>query len=187
VARDYKHSRRKQQKRAQAPGWLWMLFGLAVGLSVAALVYFGDRAPASRQPRPATAAVPSSTQAELQDRESAKEDTNRFDFYEMLPKFEVVIPEKEPDARPDNRPEAIAKPGSYVLQAGSFHNYADADRRKATLALQGIESRIQRVTIDQDTWHRVRIGPYSDLSQVNRLRQQLRDGQIEVLVIRLSD
>ena len=79
------------------------------------------------------------------------------------------------------------KAGTYVLQAGSFQNYADADRRRATLALQGIESQIQRVTIDQDTWHRVRVGPYSELNEVNRLRQQLRDGQIEVMVIRLSE
>ena len=163
-----------------------MLFGLAVGLSVAVLVYFGDRRPDSRQPKSATAA-PSSTRAELEERKSTKEETSRFTFYDMLPKFEVVIPEKESDARPDNRTEAIAKPGSYVLQAGSFHNYADADRRRATLALQGIESRIQRVTIDHDTWHRVRIGPYSDLSEINRLRGQLRDAQIEVMVIRLSE
>lgn len=187
MARDYKHARRKQQKRSQTPGWLWMLFGLAMGLSVAAAVHFGDRAPAARRPTPTTTAVPSSSEAELRSDESDGEEASRFTFYEILPKFEVVIPEKEPDARPDNRPEAIEKAGTYVLQAGSFQNYADADRRRATLALQGIESQIQRVTIDQDTWHRVRVGPYSELNEVNRLRQQLRDGQIEVMVIRLSE
>lgn len=163
-----------------------MLFGLAIGLSVAVAVYVHGRRPADDRPRPAVSSTPSSTHAELEQEESSLDKPTRFDFYEILPKFEVVIPEKEPHARPDTRAEAITKPGSYVLQAGSFQNYADADRRMASLALQGIESKIQRVTIDDDTWHRVRIGPYSDLEEVNRLRERLREAEIEVMVIRLS-
>ena len=46
-----------------------------------------------------------------------------------------------------------------MLQAGSYKNFADADRVRAQLALQGIESKVQKVTVDNDTWHRIRIGP----------------------------
>ena len=74
-----------------------------------------------------------------------------------------------------------------VLQAGSFSEFTDADRRRATLALQGIESRIQRVTIDDKTYHRVRIGPIDDLDQLNVLRARLRAANIDVLRIRLGD
>ena len=74
-----------------------------------------------------------------------------------------------------------------MLQAGSFTEFKEADRRRATLAMQGIQSKIQRVTIDDKTYHRVRIGPIDDLNQLNVLRSRLRDAQIDVLRIRLGD
>jgi cell division protein FtsN len=43
------------------------------------------------------------------------------------------------------------------------------------------------VTIDDKTYHRVRIGPTRDLDQLNRLRSRLHDAQIDVLRIRLGD
>jgi cell division protein FtsN len=73
------------------------------------------------------------------------------------------------------------------LQAGSFTTYADADRRRAQLALQGIESSIQKIKIDNKTYHRVRIGPTSDLDQLNLLRSRLRAAKIDALRIRLGD
>ena len=82
---------------------------------------------------------------------------------------------------------AIVEPGLYVLQAGSFSRYEDSDRRRAELALQGIESSIQRVTIDDRTYHRVRIGPIDDLDQLNMLRSRLRAARIDALRIRLGD
>jgi cell division protein FtsN len=111
----------------------------------------------------------------------------RFDFYHMLPNFEVVIPEQEPDVRVDAAPQTVDKPGMYILQAGSFSEYKDADRRRAALALHGIESRIQRVAIDDRTYHRVRIGPVSDLKELNILRNRLHQANIDVLRIRLPD
>ena len=111
----------------------------------------------------------------------------RFTFYDMLPNFEVIIPEQEPNVAADDAPQAVIEPGIYVLQAGSFSEYADADRRRAQLALQGIESKIQRVTIDDRTYHRVRIGPIDDLDELNLLRSRLRAAQIDVLRIRLGD
>jgi cell division protein FtsN len=73
------------------------------------------------------------------------------------------------------------------LQAGSFAALADADRRRAELALLGLESRIQRVSIDDKTFHRVRIGPVSDLDELNLIRNQLRQAKIDVLRIRLAE
>jgi len=81
----------------------------------------------------------------------------------------------------------VVESGTYILQAGSFSTYSDADRRRAQLALQGIESTIQRVAIDNKTYHRVRIGPISDLDELNMLRSRLRAANIDVLRIRLGD
>jgi cell division protein FtsN len=164
-----------------------MLFGLTVGLSVAFAIYINDRTPGT--PVKPVAERPSNIDmnSEADDSQTEKPPESRFDFYSMLPKFEVVIPEHEPDVRADSAPQAVLVPGVYVLQAGSFTEYKDADRRRATLALQGIESKIQRVTIDDRTYHRVRIGPIDDLNELNVLRSRLRQAQIDVLRIRLGD
>jgi cell division protein FtsN len=104
----------------------------------------------------------------------------------MLPKFEVVIPEQDESAPAQSRVAALQKAGVYVLQAGSFRNSADAERVRAMIALQGVQSKIQRVSIDRDTWHRVRIGPITDLRKLEDTRDKLRQVQIEALVIRVG-
>lgn len=163
--------------------------GLAIGLSVAMAVYLYDRRPAARiaqqqdapmtkDEAPASAGpAPASQQAEQE-----------FDFYEMLPKFEVVIPEDGGKvAREAANGAAVQKPGAYYLQAGSFRNHADADRVRALIALQGVESKIQKVTIDKDTWHRVRVGPITNLQKLEDTRSKLRQAQIDALVIRVGE
>jgi cell division protein FtsN len=62
----------------------------------------------------------------------------------------------------------------------------DADRVRALIALQGVESKIEKVTVDNDTWHRVRIGPISNLQKLEETRSKLRQAQIEALVIRVG-
>jgi cell division protein FtsN len=181
----------RSSKQSEYPSWVWMLFGLSIGLSVALAVYIKDRgATVAALPRQ----QPVSLQSALDDNNEApapaaepEPKSNRFTFYDMLPNFEVVIPEQEQDVAADNAPGAVLEPGVYVLQAGSFSAFADADRRRAQLALQGIESKIQRVTIDDKTYHRVRIGPIDDLDKLNVLRSRLRSAQIDALRIRLGD
>ncbi|MBV8805892.1 MAG: SPOR domain-containing protein, partial [Sinobacteraceae bacterium] len=69
--------------------------------------------------------------------------TEKYDFYEMLPNFEVVVPEKEKDVKRDPPATAqIERQGVYVLQAGSYRNEADADRVRAQLAMQGIDAKV---------------------------------------------
>jgi cell division protein FtsN len=50
-----------------------------------------------------------------------------------------------------------------------------------------VESKIQKVTVDTDTWHRVRIGPITDLQKLEETRSKLRGAQIEALVIRVGE
>jgi len=58
---------------------------------------------------------------------------------------------------------------------------------KAELALLGIVAHIQKVTVDDKTYHRVRVGPVDQLGQLNMLRKQLRDAKIEALVIQVGE
>jgi len=189
-----RRKRRQPKRKEEFPGWMWMVFGLTIGLSVAFAIYVNGLS------RPdATAAVTpvkKEPQVVLDDNseqrtgaapETEEKPPSRFDFYSMLPNFEVIVPEQEPDVIRDVQPQAVLQPGNYVLQAGSFSRYEDAERRRAELALQGIESRVQKVSIDDKTYHRVRIGPLQDLDKLNMIRSRLRQANIDVLRIRIGD
>ena len=188
-----KKRRRARSKKSQYPPFVWMLFGLAIGLSVAVAVYVKDREPTrvtqSEPPRPASlqSALDDNDEPATESLAIEKPKDKRFTFYDILPNFEVVTPDEEPDVKADREPKAIEEPGVYVLQAGSFSTNKDADRRRAELALHGIESHIQRVKVNDRNYHRVYIGPTEDLDELNLLRSRLRAAKIDVLRIRLSD
>ena len=183
AARDYKTKRRKPTGFS---GWMGVVCGLAFGLGVAGIVYIKDHRPDAPLARTAKADKKKFHGNEPLDAEpgdsSAEEPAKSYDFYDQLPKFEVVVPEKDKDVRPDTRSVPETRRGTYVLQAGSYKNFADADRVRAQLALQGVESKVQKVSVDNDTWHRIRIGPISKLDELNRLRQILRKADVDVLV-----
>jgi cell division protein FtsN len=189
MPRDYKHTRRRNHHHGLS-GWAGLSVGLVIGLTVALAVYLYDRRPDGR-----AGAANAPMTAEDAPRDEARapasqrtEPESQFEFYDMLEKFEVVIPESERPVR-GNVPVPVtgSRPGTYVLQAGSFRNLADADRMRATLALQGIESGIQKVTVDNDTWHRVRIGPIRDPNRIAETQRQLRESRINALLIRVGD
>jgi cell division protein FtsN len=188
VKRDYKPTRRRA---GGFSGWLGVACGLSLGLGVAAAVYLKVRPepPAAQTPKAYKRKAPGgeAPDADGGDAGAADESAKSYDFYSMLPKFEVVVPEKDKEVKPDIRAVPETRRGTYVLQAGSYRNFADADRVRAQLALQGVESKVQKVSVDNDTWHRIRIGPISKLDELNRLRTILRKADVDVLVIRVGD
>ncbi len=179
-----------RRRKQDYPGWMWMLFGLSIGLSVAFAVYVKDLGPpaepATLQPA-SMQSVPDDISEDAGGQTEEPEKKRRFSFYDILPNFELVVPERKPDIAADYAPQAVVEPGVYVLQAGSFSTNADADRRRAELALQGIESHIQRVKVNDKNFHRVLIGPTEDLEELNLWRRRLRDASIDFFRIRLSD
>ena len=166
-----------------------MLAGLVLGLLLAGVMYYKDLVPTTPADARAgdsqkTAATNPPADAKPDRPQQPSQDKPDFDFYEMLPNFEVVIPERELDVRRDRERTPVRERGSYILQVGAFQKHADADRVKAKLALMGVESNIQRVSIDNQTWHRVRIGPIKDLDELNATRARLLDAGVEMLIIR---
>tara|TARA_R110000782_G_scaffold20391_10_gene55037 strand:+ start:78 stop:659 length:582 start_codon:yes stop_codon:yes gene_type:complete len=182
---------RKQQ--SEYPGWVWMVFGLAIGLSVAFAVYVNDREPttqvatAAKQPASLQDSIDHNREEPATDVPAPESVEDRFDFYKMLPAFEMIIESDKPAVDRDVEPKAIDEPGVYMLQAGSFSTHNDADRRKAELALHGIESRVQRARVNNRDYYRVYIGPIDDLGKLNVTRSRLRAAQIDVMRIRLGD
>ena len=59
------------------------------------------------------------------------------------------------------------------LQAGSFSTAQDADNQKAKLAFMGHEAVVQQVMIQDKTYYRVRIGPYTRIDDLNKVRSEL--------------
>jgi len=186
TARDY-----KTMRGGTDPGrYRQFVYGLASGLAVALLVFVvmnqralqGRDEPARPRPEPRIAPEPADSAAS-----GGEATAEQYDFYEMLPKFEVVVPEKDRDVKRDVPAATVERPGVYVLQAGSYRSQPDAERVRSQLALQGITAVVQRVAVDADVWHRVRIGPISDLAELNRIRDRLRSADIDALVIRVGD
>lgn len=191
MARRNRNSREKES----APGWVWMLFGLGLGLIIAVGVYL--RAPSgtwSGEPPPTVAAAerpasrPTPRVATAPAERKAQSESTRFGFYEILPQYEVVVGDDAPatattTANPKPRPAET--PGSYLLQVASYGAAADADRTQASLALLGFESHVQRATLDEHVFNRVRIGPISDLDAAKRTQRQLRAAGYDPLLMQV--
>ena len=128
---------------------------------------------------------------------TAKDGEKRFSFYEILPGTEEIIDPKKAieAAKSEARGDAVktdeAKPAAretYFLQAGAFGSPGDADNQKAKLALLGFEARVEAVEIvGKGSMHRVRIGPYNRLDDINRVRATLTQNGVDASLIRLKD
>jgi cell division protein FtsN len=185
TARDYKKTSRRSLDLGRHREFG---YGLLVGVVLAgvAFAYLGNARHAremSDVPRPQPdRAAPADPDATA-DGEASK----KYDFYEMLPNFEVVVPEKDKDVKRDIPTAKIERPGVYVLQAGSYRNEADAERVARQLVMLGVPAKVQRVAVDSDVWLRVRIGPISNLDELNKVRKQLEAAEVDALLIRVGD
>jgi cell division protein FtsN len=101
---------------------------------------------------------------------------------------------QEPPAKDSSEPVAADKKSTagaretFFLQTGSFQNAPEADNLKARLALLGLEATIQQRTLpDKGVWHRVRVGPYTDVEELNRVRDVLKQNNIEVALVKVRE
>ena len=178
---------RKRRRNNSGSGLAWFIGGLVIGLGAAAFLFTRGVMPTAGAPEPTPPSADDRSEPGLLDDE--RERASGYDFFTVLPEMEVVVPERELEpASPSEaeRPAASEDADLYVLQAGSFRSSADADQMKAQLALLGAVANIQTVTVDGQTWHRVRVGPVRGTREVNQLRNQLRDNGIDTLVLKGS-
>ncbi|MGH8506109.1 MAG: SPOR domain-containing protein [Stenotrophobium sp.] len=180
------------------PWWLGVVLGLSVGLAIAVIVYVARPAPPlSKQGADSVAgaendaggkASASQTHAALGGKKNAiklppKEKT-RFTFYDILPGQEVVVPDSVTAATGKAEP---GDDGIYVIQVAAYRAQQDADAQKAKLALIGIESRIEKVTIDnKDTYYRVRVGPEHSLAKAHTLMARLQQNNVQGVLMKVK-
>jgi len=197
MAKDYKH--RAQNKNSTSSYrkssdslslWRWMLITALIISFVVFLVYLrgtGSKQITSQQ------AIP--TQPEAAKNEAPKQEKKpepgpvlpQFDFYTILPEKEVIVPDYEINTRTREERVGQAKTASYILQAGSFKDFKDADSLRAKLALMGIESKVEKAQVGNVTWNRVKMGPYTQMTSVSTIRTRLRENGIDVIVIEVGN
>jgi cell division protein FtsN len=147
--------------------------------------------------------------ARTADSKKDGKDEDRFSFYKILPGEEKAS--AAPDAKKDaGKPadksadkgtdvakadptapkDAMSPTGKeqYYLQVGAYGSPGDADNQKAKLALLGFEAKVEASDTDgKGTVHRVRIGPYARLDDINRVRATLAQNGVEASLVRMKD
>lgn len=168
----------KPKRSGGSPVFTGVLIGLVLGAVLAvgvALWATGNNPfklkPASpeRTPPPPAAVEPAPP--------ATPEAAPSFDFYK-------VLPGDAPGELPPT-PDAAAGTPLYYLQAGAFQNADDADNLKAQLALLGLEAEIQTSDVaDKGVFHRVRVGPFRAMDEVNSTRSLLSQNNIPATLVK---
>lgn len=207
IKRDYKPaSSWKTRRRLRLHGLIVIVLVMG-GLVGALLVYFSQDTPDPI----ASSGTTAKRDAYVPPDKPPAAPKPKYDFYNVLPERALIVPEEDEEnaAAPAPRPtpaepnadnaaggeggaatatvEALPSGNqtSYFVQAGSFRNYADADRRKASLAMMGIPAQIYAYNRDDGAiLHRVRIGPIDDRNAVETLQQRLSANDIASIAIR---
>jgi cell division protein FtsN len=176
LSRDYKHVKRNTPGGQAFNGWVGLLAGLAIGLTVALGVFLHYRDLAPAEPRAAAAKPPASAQSTEEAPPAPVDPAKDLTFYDDLPRQEVQVPTQEEKAGG----KASALPaGDVVLQAGSFKQPDEADKLQAKLAQYGVDAKIQRFALEDETWYRVRIGPIATVQELEAIRAKLAEAEVE--------
>lgn len=198
MSRDYKPAQRKSRASSSNKGssfftglLVGMLLGVGISVAVAILVMksdspFSDKAGKPKELEPGEIALP---KAEPKPKNAATESTSerpRFDFYTILPGTESQVTEQEIKQKEADPAPAQAQE-SYFLQVGAFQTEQEADNMKANLALLGMEAIVQTATIPgKGVWHRVRVGPFTDLGQINSAKADLAQNGFKTDLIKVN-
>jgi cell division protein FtsN len=209
MPRDYKSRAQSRQQKKSLPGYVWLLSGLAIGLFIAFIIYldkqpenekdFGTAVQQELEKLKQQAKKPDhkKTNPVTEDETNEKKE-QKFNFYTLLPELEILIPEDEtrpPETEKKSSSHSSSKPAStrapasnkrYVLQVGSFQNLDDAEKLKANLAFLGLSASIQHVRVKNQTWHRVRTGPYKDREQLYKRQKILKKNNLQGIPMELK-
>jgi len=189
MARDYKkRTPTRRNNKAGSPVWVWMLVGFVLGALSMGLIWL--KFSAEPEPRWVNNKKPASeTTPEISQEVSKAVRPPTFDFYDLLPEMEVVIPSDELETQPlSTREEEKVKKEKvrYLLQVGSFRTTQDADKLKASLALLGFQAELEKSQSGSQTWHRVRVGPFISSQALKHAKGLLTKNGHDSLAIKVK-
>ena len=195
MSRDYKPRPKgkyagQRRQKVDRPGiglWKWMLITAIIISFVVFLVYL--RSTGSKQPpmQPTPAENAAAVKEEQKPEVKPGPKIPQFDFYTILPEKEVVVPEHEIKTRTREERVGKAKETHYILQAGSFKSFKEADQLRTKLAAMGMESTVQKAKVGSVNWYRVKMGPYTQMPSINTIRARLRQNGIDVIITETGD
>lgn len=193
-------SRYQAPAKKPVPGWVWLVCGLVIGGFIMFLMNLepgGDEIKRAKEtPKPKEQPKRSASGSEQQVKP-------KYDFYTLLPESEVILPPEtakpeEPTPTPPVTPEEASKIDAaraeaalngqvppppptvakapvtqFFLQAGSFRQKPEAEKVRAQIILLGQDVRVENVTVRDEVWYRVLVGPYADRDQLGRAQKTL--------------
>ena len=199
MSRDYKGTDRRRGGGGRRNGsslLVGVLIGLVLGLGIAlGVAWYINKIPNPFSTRPSAASkseAPKGSAAQsahVEDKAPKSQEAKpRFDFYKILPSEDSDKQSK--DVPPKDTPKASTPTAreTFFLQAGAFQNAPDADNLKARLALLGVEASIETTTAaDKGVLHRVRIGPYTSVEELNRARDTLKQNGVQTTLVKVRE
>ncbi len=98
---------------------------------------------------------------------------------------QVATPNQVATPAPPTPPAPkVARQDTYYLQAGAFRGANDAEAMKARVIMLGLSAQVQAANVNGATLHRVRVGPFNGLDEMNKARSRLGNEKIETSVVR---
>ena len=147
--------------------WVWAVLLLLLGSFVAFVLFLDQELVNKGNARSPQTVQPSSVNKPT------------IDFYTVLPQREVEISISDEERAAIDNP-SINKEifGQTILQVGSFQSAREADSLKAQLALLGLEASVKSALVNDDTWHRVQLGPFGSETNLSRAKNLLIENSI---------
>jgi len=150
--------------------WVWAVLLLLLGSFVAFVLFLDQELVDQGNARPPQPEQPGSPNKPT------------IDFYTVLPQREVEISISEEERAAIDNPSINKEVvGQAILQVGSFQSAREADSLKAQLALLGLEASVRSALVNDDTWHRVQLGPFASETKLSRAKNLLIENSIKYL------
>jgi cell division protein FtsN len=150
--------------------WVWASLLLMLGAFVAFVLFLDQKI------------VDNSSSASKQTTKAGTTNKPTIDFYSVLPQREVEISiseeQREAIDNPSINKEVV---GQAILQVGSFQSAREADSLKAQLAMLGLQASVKSALVNDDTWHRVQLGPFASETNLSRTKNLLIENRIKYM------
>jgi cell division protein FtsN len=190
--KDYKPPPREKKRKPVGGTLLGIFIGLVLGLAIAtaAAIYVTNApVPFVNKAQTQRATPPQADQKLADTAKAGAAEKPKFDFYKILPGQEEPVTDRELKSAAAKQADKSGAPRDlYFVQAGAFQNPADADNLKARLALMGLQASVEPANLpDRGTWYRVRLGPYTQLDEINRVRQTLAQNAIDASLVKIKN
>jgi cell division protein FtsN len=174
------------------PGWLWLLAGIVIGMFASFLIYLQEFSPAvppeqALAPPALIENTPRISTPPPSQIAAVEEPPQRFQFYDIpntVPKVPDNLLETPSENPVINSTTPAPATGRYILQVGLFRNSPEAEGLKKYLVSLQIPATVEEIVqADTGKWHRVQVGPFSDLDKLNKIRNKLTSNNFETILI----